>query len=153
MQVDSKVLVAVTGYGNWGRNLVRNFSDLGVLAAGCDTSSEQRNAFRRAYGGVPVFDDFEAVLSDPAISAVAIATPAATHGDLVRLALKAGKDVFVEKPLALDYKDGARLVALEEERQAAHDPVADVVLHSGLCCSDAHHLKRLSHADGFFLPY
>lgn len=112
MQVDSKVRVVVAGYGNWGRNLVRNFSDLGVLAAVCETSSEQRDAFRKAYEGIPVFDDFEAILSDPAISAVALATPAATHADLVRAALKAGKDVFVEKPLSLSVADGQSLVEL-----------------------------------------
>ena len=92
--------VAVIGCGYWGRNLVRNFSDLGALAAVCDTDPEQARQFGSRYAvETPGFED---VLLDSAIGAVAIATPAATHSAMAMRALAAGKHVFVEKPVALD---------------------------------------------------
>ena len=91
--------VAVIGTGHWGKNLVRNFYDLGALKAVCDTSHAAVDAMLQAYPGTDRAASFEDVLSRDDVRAVAIATPAATHGELVRAALTAGKDVFVEKPL------------------------------------------------------
>ena len=61
------------------------------------------------------------MLADPGIQAVAVATPAATHYDVVRQCLEAGKDVFVEKPLALNAEEGQRLVALAQPAVADPD--------------------------------
>ncbi len=96
----------MVGAGAWGANLVRNFADLGALAAVCDTSVEARE---RAPRGVAVGGDYLALLDDPKIDAVAIATPSGTHEVMALAALEAGKDVLVEKPVALDAAGARRL--------------------------------------------
>src|SRR5262247_1971702 len=107
--------VAVVGTGSWGQNLVRNFFELGSLAAVCDSDEEKLAEYRSGYPGCRTVGGFVEVLKDPTIHAVAIATPAESHGDLVREALLAGKDVFVEKPLCLSSTAGESLVALARE--------------------------------------
>ncbi|GAB4247131.1 Gfo/Idh/MocA family oxidoreductase [Deferrisoma sp.] len=109
------VQVAVLGAGYWGKNLVRNFHDLGVLAHVCDPSREAQDRTSQSYPDVAVSGDFEAVLSDPSITAVAIAAPAALHYTLAERALRQRKHVFVEKPLALTYEDGEALVKLSRD--------------------------------------
>jgi len=104
--------VAVVGVGYWGKNLVRNFHELGSLAALCDEDESVAKRCRSEYAAVSFCTDFSAVLSDPSIAAVALATPATTHYEMVKAALEAGKDVLVEKPLALDVKQGEELVEL-----------------------------------------
>jgi UDP-2-acetamido-3-amino-2,3-dideoxy-glucuronate N-acetyltransferase len=99
--------VALIGCGAWGRNIARNLAAAGALAAVSDIDTEAATA---AAHGAPVRDT-ASVLADPAIDAVAIATPAATHAALAAAALAAGKHVFVEKPLALDVTEAERLVA------------------------------------------
>src|SRR6267143_2084760 len=111
-----KIKVAVVGVGYWGRNLVRNFLELGALEVLCDAESSVEVACRRHYEGVKFCSEFSAVLSDPSIGAVALATPAATHYEMAKAALEAGKDVFVEKPLSIDVKQGEDLVKLAEAR-------------------------------------
>lgn len=101
--------VAVIGAGHWGKNIIRNLHQLGVLATVCDSSTGQLDALSDAYDGVSMTSDVAAVLGDDSIDAVAIATPAATHGAFVKQALDAGKDVFVEKPLCLDVAEAWRL--------------------------------------------
>ena len=102
--------VAVVGTGYWGKNLVRTFDNLGVLRVVCDTDQSHLDALKISAdvkrGGV------EDCLRDPKIRAVAIATPAVSHFEMARAALEAGKDVFVEKPLALTVRDGQELVKL-----------------------------------------
>src|SRR5437867_12597269 len=104
--------VAVVGIGYWGKNLVRNFHELGALALLCDTERSVEEGCRHEYEGVRFCREFSAVLSDPSIAAVALATPAVTHYEMAKAALGAGKDVFVEKPLAIDVKQGKDLVEL-----------------------------------------
>jgi predicted dehydrogenase len=106
--------VVVIGCGYWGRNLVRVFKELGALRAVCELDGAGAERARQIASAVPVFADFNAVLRDPGAEAVVIATPAETHATLAARALAAGKHVFVEKPLALTYRDGLQLV-----RQAA----------------------------------
>ena len=105
--------MAVIGAGHWGRNLVRNFSALGALSAVCDKDSAVRDALELP-DGVRWETDPAVLFSDPCIHAVAIATPAATHGALTRQALDAGKHVFVEKPLCLDLAEAEALGALAD---------------------------------------
>jgi predicted dehydrogenase len=105
--------VAVIGCGAWGRNLVRNFHQLGALALVCDTTEAGRALATETAPGVPVIADVDDVLRS-AIPAVIVATPAETHHQLGQRALEAGKDVFVEKPLALTYDAGAQLVRLAQ---------------------------------------
>ena len=120
MKVDSsptsKPRVAVVGLGYWGKNLVRNFYDLGALGALCDTEQSVEASYRQQYSDVRFCSDFRSLLSDPEIKAVALATPAVTHYEMAKAALEAGKDVFVEKPLAVDVRHGEKLVELAKEK-------------------------------------
>lgn len=108
--------VGVVGYGYWGPNLVRNFSDLAgcEVATVCDLRPERRELVARRHPSVTVTDDAERMISDPRIDAVVIATPVSTHFDLAMRALTAGKHVWVEKPLALDSGQAERLVEQAE---------------------------------------
>ena len=109
--------VACIGAGYWGENLVRNFNNLHALHVICDADRRRENYFKERYPSIRFTDSVEAVLADPALAGVAIATPAETHGALVWQALLAGKDVFVEKPLCLSIAEGEKLSALAAERQ------------------------------------
>jgi UDP-2-acetamido-3-amino-2,3-dideoxy-glucuronate N-acetyltransferase len=106
--------VACIGAGHWGRNLVRNFSDLGALAAVCEADASTRAAIAERHPHVRCTGSVDEILADRELAGVVIATPAETHGSLVRRSLEAGKDVLVEKPLCLDVDEGQELVALAE---------------------------------------
>ncbi len=108
--------IAVVGCGYWGKNLVRNFAELGVLHTICDSSPETLNRFENLYPDVERETSLEAVLSGDEIKAVVISSPAALHYTMARQALLAGKDVFVEKPLSLKVEEGEELVELAQER-------------------------------------
>ena len=101
------------GCGYWGQNLVRNFSELGALAGVCEARSDGRDRARAIAPGVRLLSDLDEALSDGA--PIVIATPAETHHALARRALLSGRDVFVEKPLALTVEQGNELVALAAE--------------------------------------
>ena len=107
--------VVVVGAGYWGKNLVRNFHDLGVLKGVCEEDTERRAEFAEKYPDAVPYATFDEVL-DSGVGAVSIATPAETHGPLVRRALEADLDVLVEKPLCLSVTEGEELVALARER-------------------------------------
>lgn len=104
--------IAVIGNGYWGKNLVRNFFELGALHCVCESHPDLLAAVRNKYSSVQTCADFTKVLEDASIQGVAIATPAVTHFDLAKQALLAGKDVFVEKPLSLTVPEGTKLVEL-----------------------------------------
>ncbi len=111
----SEKCIGLAGLGYWGKNILRNLYELGVLHTACDsnarTLSEQSARFPDANYG----SSFSELLDNPEIKAVAIATPAATHYALVKEALKRGKDVFVEKPLSLTVAQGEEIVRLAEK--------------------------------------
>jgi predicted dehydrogenase len=106
--------VALIGCGYWGKNLARNFHQIGALRAVCDLTAAGRGSAAAIAPGIPIHDDIDTLLSGPE-PAVAIATPAETHFAIARRALHAGKDVFVEKPLALTPAEGGELVRLAAE--------------------------------------
>ena len=108
--------IALIGHGYWGRNLARVFHQLGALYAVCDSSSEALALAKERYPGVRLESDPLALLNDAEVQAVAIATSAESHYRLGRAALDAGKDLFVEKPLALRATEAERLVAVAEAR-------------------------------------
>src|SRR6266571_1978975 len=108
----AKSNVAVVGVGYWGRNLVRNFHELGALAVLCDAEQSVEESCQAKYANVRFCRDYSSVLSDPSVMAVALATPATTHYEMAKAALDAGKDVLVEKPLAIDVKQGEDLVEI-----------------------------------------
>ena len=114
--MDKQISIAVIGAGYWGKNLVRNFHQLGVLKIICDQDKKTLAQMAKDYGDVTTTSDMEAVFDNPAIDAIVLATPAATHSELAEKALNAGKHVFVEKPLAMTYEEGKKLVDLTGEK-------------------------------------
>src|SRR5215813_4305507 len=103
--------VGVVGCGYWGRNLVRVFSEIGSLAAIHDSDPSRLAELCNGYG-VRAVQRYEDLLASREIPSIVIAAPAADHFSLAKRALLAGKDVFVEKPLALRVEDGEELAEL-----------------------------------------
>jgi len=108
--------IAVVGCGYWGRNLVRNFATLGSLHTICDTVPDVLKPFTAIYPDINTESEFRQVLANPEVKGVVIATPAVMHYPMTKEALLAGKDVFVEKPLALSTDEGHELVELAREK-------------------------------------
>lgn len=104
----------MVGCGNWGRNLVRNFQALNGVAAVADPTSAGRALAAQLAPGAEITADLEGVIRRADLDAVVLATPAATHFELGRKVLAAGKDLFVEKPMALTLEDARRLVDAAE---------------------------------------
>jgi UDP-2-acetamido-3-amino-2,3-dideoxy-glucuronate N-acetyltransferase len=113
----SAINVAVVGVGYWGKNLARNFNDLGVMSVLCDERPAVEQSCREHYPDVQFCRSFADVLSDASVHAVALATPAVTHYEMAKAALQAGKDVMVEKPLAIDVAHGEELAKLAAATQ------------------------------------
>ena len=97
--------IGVVGYGYWGPNLVRNFANTegAQVIAICDMDATKLASSKRLFPGVVLTREFNDLLRDSRIDAVAIATPVHTHYELALAALRAGKHVLVEKPLAQTY--------------------------------------------------
>ena len=113
----SRVRVAIVGCGYWGQNLIRNFAespDVEVTAV-CDFNLNALARTKRRYPAVELKQDFQQVLSDARIDAVVIATPASTHYPFAYQALRAGKHVLVEKPLATSTQQVLDLMELAEK--------------------------------------
>lgn len=108
--------ISVVGCGYWGKNLVRNFFELGALYSVCDANSDLAEKTSQAYD-VTALNLEETLKSDA--DGIVIAAPAAQHYDLAQKALKAGKHVFVEKPLSLKVEDAKKLcdLALQVDRK------------------------------------
>ena len=102
--------IVVVGCGYWGKNLVRSFSRLGALHGVCDSDGNTARNITAQFAGARCYGEYGDVLSDPAVDAVVLATPAEHHCHMALSAFAAGKDVFVEKPLALEAADGIRMV-------------------------------------------
>jgi UDP-2-acetamido-3-amino-2,3-dideoxy-glucuronate N-acetyltransferase len=109
--------IAVIGTGYWGKNLVRNFHEIGVLNAICDSNSKNLQEIQTQYQVPQTFRTYHEVLENPDIQAIAIATPAETHYEIAKNAIAAGKDIFIEKPLALNIRDAEEIVAKVEASQ------------------------------------
>jgi UDP-2-acetamido-3-amino-2,3-dideoxy-glucuronate N-acetyltransferase len=110
-----KPRVAILGCGSWGRNHVRNFYELGHLQTVCDTDELLLKKMAEAYPGICTETNLDELLKDPEISGLVIATPAVTHYELASRAIANGKDVFVEKPIALKVSEASDLVSLAEQ--------------------------------------
>ena len=111
-----KRFIGLLGLGYWGKNILRNLYELEVLHTACDSSPDVIADRKKTFPGINYTDTFDEVLRNPEIKAVAIATPAATHYEIVKQALLAGKDVYVEKPLALTVKEGEELVEIAKRQ-------------------------------------
>ena len=106
--------IGVIGAGNWGKNLVRNFSDIGVLAGVADAVLQNRQNALEIQPNVAIYENHMEMLTDK-FDAVAIATPAHTHYAIAKEAMEAGCDVFIEKPMTLDPSEAESLVKLGKE--------------------------------------
>jgi len=113
----SELSIGVVGAGYWGKNIVRNFSRVrdARLVRVADLSEANRARAVDLAPGAEITSDFDSLLASD-IDAVAVCTPAATHYELARAALDAGKHVFVEKPLTLVDDEAVDLVAVAEEK-------------------------------------
>src|SRR4051794_24569605 len=107
--------IAVVGCGYWGKNLARNFAALGRLYSVCESDPDRLRQFQEQYPDARPYGRLADVLRDPAVDAVVLATPAEAHLPMALAALRAGKDVFVEKPLTLDWQSGAEMVDAARE--------------------------------------
>jgi UDP-2-acetamido-3-amino-2,3-dideoxy-glucuronate N-acetyltransferase len=111
---DERVLdvtkVALFGCGAWGRNLARNLAGLDALKLIVDPSDAAQLVGEQL--GIPVVADVEQALTDPEIVGIVVATPASTHFAVAAAAIAAGKDVYVEKPIALSVDEGRQMAAM-----------------------------------------
>ncbi len=101
------VSTAVIGAGDWGKNHVRKFHELGSLKAIAETNPETIRKMKDEFGVET--RPYEEIISDPAIDAIVLATPAITHKDLALKAIAEGKHLFIEKPIALTHKEALEI--------------------------------------------
>jgi predicted dehydrogenase len=110
--------IGVIGYGYWGPNLVRNFSETleSQVIAVADLDEKRLRLVKARYPAVEIVEDYRTLLANPKIHAIAIATPVSSHFELAAQALAAGKHVFIEKPLTETAEQGQRLIDEAERR-------------------------------------
>jgi predicted dehydrogenase len=110
--------IGIVGYGYWGPNLVRNFADTpgANVAAVSDLDTAKLAIVQRRFPATKTTTDYRELLSDPGIDAIAIATPVNTHFDLALAALRAGKHVWLEKPMT-ETSEQARQLVDEAQRR------------------------------------
>ena len=106
------IRIGVIGYGYWGPNLVRNFADLGAtkVSAVCDQRAERLAIAARRYPSVRTSSDPTELIKDPSVDAIVIATPVKYHFELAMLAIREGKHVLVEKPIASSSEQASRMI-------------------------------------------
>jgi len=112
------VRLGIVGMGYWGPNLARNLATLETceLAWCCELDDSRRAHWESAYPQTRFTADVEDLITDPDLTAIVVATPGSTHAALAERVLEAGKNCFVEKPLAQDTEEAQRLVRLANER-------------------------------------
>ena len=111
--------IGQVGLGMWGANLFRNFCaiDNAKVVACCDRDKAKLEKAKAAYSHIKITQDAQDLMRDKNVDAVVIATPPSSHGRLAELALKNGKHVFVEKPVALKVKDAVKICAIAEKKR------------------------------------
>jgi UDP-2-acetamido-3-amino-2,3-dideoxy-glucuronate N-acetyltransferase len=109
--------IAVIGCGYWGKNLVRNFAELGALNSICDADAQCLLPFKKSYPKIYITTEYNEILNNPDIQGIVVSTPAATHYEVTKQALRRNKDVMVEKPLALTLREGEELVNLATSKK------------------------------------
>ncbi|MEC8043203.1 MAG: Gfo/Idh/MocA family oxidoreductase [Verrucomicrobiota bacterium] len=107
--------IALVGCGNWGKNLCRNFHALGALSSVVDATENGQTTALSIAPDPEIIGNLDDVLRNDQIQGVALATPAETHAELAIQAMEAGKDVFVEKPMALTLEDAEKMKKVAEE--------------------------------------
>ena len=140
----SVVGVAVVGYGYWGPNLVRNFAntDGARVIAVSDLDAEKLALVRRRHPDITVTTDYGDVLTDGRVGAIIIATPVCTHYELALAALRAGKHVLIEKPLARTSQQAQQLI-----EEAARRNLVLMVDHTFLYTPAVRKIRQLVNED------
>ncbi|NJD54791.1 MAG: Gfo/Idh/MocA family oxidoreductase [Nitrospirae bacterium] len=135
-----EISVGVIGCGYWGPNLIRYFNENRhtALAAVCDLNRDRLEQIKFKYPHAATSTDYRRIIRDPAITAVAIATPVFTHYKLVREALDAGKHVLVEKPLTATVKEAEKLVDRAQQKK-----LVLLVDHTFIYTGAVRHIKKL----------
>jgi predicted dehydrogenase len=112
------IRVGIIGYGYWGPNLVRNFNTAegSQVHTVCDMNQQSLKKVRKSYPDLNTTTDSEALIKNPDIDVVAIATPVFTHYELAKKALEEGKNVFVEKPFTYTSAEAEELIELAEKK-------------------------------------
>lgn len=176
------IKIGLIGYGAWGPNLARCLRSLdsAVLAAVCDSSPARLAIARRTYPGAHMVDDWSELVNDSRLDAIAVATPAVSHFEVGVAALRAGKHVLIEKPLACSSKEASALVEAGEQKRLivmvdhtylfsppvrmlreilAHDAVGEPLwfeserFNSGSACTDVNVLWDLAVHDLSIIDY
>ncbi|MFO1305251.1 MAG: Gfo/Idh/MocA family oxidoreductase [Burkholderiales bacterium] len=113
------IRIGIIGYGYWGPNLLRNFSELpgATAVAVADLDPKKLALVQKRYPAIKTTADFQELMNDPSIDAIAIATPVSTHFELGMAALKAGKHVWIEKPVAETSLQARKLMEEAEKRK------------------------------------
>jgi predicted dehydrogenase len=113
-----RVKVAQIGCGYWGQNLIRNFwaVDEAEVVVACDPNPRALKGIEKQYPTVRRETSFEAVLADPGVQAVILATPVSTHFQFAKQALEAGKQVLIEKPMTTTAAEAVALIELAERK-------------------------------------
>ncbi len=109
--------IALVGAGNWGKNHLRNLHNIGVLHSVFEPSKKITQQRKKDFPDVLFINDENQILDNPEIKGVVIAAPAELHYELTKKYLLAGKDVMVEKPLALRVEQGEELVNIAKENK------------------------------------
>lgn len=112
---DGKKIIGLIGLGYWGKNILRNLHELEILHTACDSNLSILSERKKEFSDINWTSNFEDVFKDKDIKAVVISTSANTHYEHTKKALLAGKDVFVEKPLALTVREGEEIVELAKK--------------------------------------
>ncbi|MEM3112416.1 MAG: Gfo/Idh/MocA family oxidoreductase [Candidatus Anstonellales archaeon] len=110
-----KKFIAQIGLGYWGKNVLRVLHDLGVLHTACDNNPSVIKEYQEKYPDINFITSFDEILNQSEIRAVVISAPAVMHYELTKASLLSGKDVFVEKPLALNIEQAKELIELAEK--------------------------------------
>jgi predicted dehydrogenase len=109
--------MAVIGYGYWGPNLVRNIQETedACVVTCCDMNPDRLAKAKSKYSSIEMTTEYNDVLNNSSIDAVAISTPVATHYEFARKALEHGKHVLVEKPITASVAEAEKLVDLAKK--------------------------------------
>ncbi|HKP79601.1 MAG TPA: Gfo/Idh/MocA family oxidoreductase [Phenylobacterium sp.] len=142
--------LAVIGYGYWGPNLARCLAETDgcQLVAIADASRDALTRAGKRHPQAQLFTDWQEILADPRVDAVAIATPVSTHFDIARAALQAGRHVLVEKPITENSGQARTLVDM-----AAQRGLTLMVDHTFIYSSAVRKMKELIAADALGAIY
>ncbi len=108
-------IIGLAGTGYWGKNIFRNLYEMGRLHTVCDSNPTVLSEFKQNFPNAYYTQSLTEMLNNPSVKGIAFATPAVTHYEFAKQALKAGKDVFVEKPLSLTVEQGSELIDVAKE--------------------------------------